>query len=163
MQRSPQVPHSTPDAIVILTGCRPWPLEWGDVCPCCGGLTAKQKRRLEYCAWCETASPPLARLAVYHEVRLDAPGADRQREAERKARRRFRGRYRSILTERERRRIHNGYRGAFEHPINELTNLARVGREWLRSIGQEPDWTLILDKKGNVIGRKEPPDREGTP
>jgi hypothetical protein len=30
-----------------------------------------------------------------------------------------------------------------------------VIRAWLREIGQEPNWDLILDRRGRVVGRVE--------
>ena len=58
-------------------------------------------------------------------------------------------------SERDRRRLWNGYKGGILSPIAEVSNRSRIGSEWLREIGQEPDWSLILDSRGNVVGRYE--------
>jgi hypothetical protein len=44
------------------------------------------------------------------------------------------------LDEKTRRLIWNGYRGVLGHESQNVTNLAKTGRDWLRSIGQEPNW-----------------------
>lgn len=69
-----------------------------------------------------------------------------------------------VLTELERRRIWLGYRGDPRTTPDAIdrdgtgrsfvpTERALAGRAWLRSIGQEPDWSLILDRRGRVVGR----------
>lgn len=60
------------------------------------------------------------------------------------------------LTEVERRRIWCGAKkidGKYD-PRGEPNNLARYGREWLRRINQIPDFDLILDSRGKVVGRR---------
>lgn len=63
------------------------------------------------------------------------------------------------LTESERRRIWCGYRSSLlaVHIPPEVStrgaNLAREGRTFLTRVGQEPNFDLILDAKGYVVGR----------
>jgi hypothetical protein len=60
------------------------------------------------------------------------------------------------LSEVERRRIWVGYRHlgkGYAWTDGKLTNRANFGRQWLTAIGQQPDWSLILNSKGQVIGR----------
>ena len=60
------------------------------------------------------------------------------------------------LTESERRRIWFGSRkSALAEVDGKISNLAKVGREWLAAIGQLPDFTKILDRHGNTIGHYE--------
>lgn len=54
-----------------------------------------------------------------------------------------------------RRRIWNGARGGITSPTPEVSNVAKAGRDWLISKGWEPDWSLILDGRGRVVGRLE--------
>jgi RNA polymerase sigma-70 factor (ECF subfamily) len=52
----------------------------------------------------------------------------------------------AALTEKERRRLWNGYRGSFRAEATEVTNLAKVGPEFLLKIGQALDWTVDLTR-----------------
>jgi len=72
------------------------------------------------------------------------------------------------LSEAARRRIWNGYKGgtadALRLPADSPDRRSResrwiartrIGREWLTSIGQEPDWTLEIDRRGQVLRPKD--------
>jgi hypothetical protein len=92
-----------------------------------------------------------ARLA--QRVRTDAETAERDALADMKRTASSRQ-----LDEQHRRRIWMGYsRLAIHSSRPEIVNRAKLGRDWLRAIGQEPDWRLILDKKGRVVGRRDTP------
>lgn len=60
------------------------------------------------------------------------------------------------LSESDRRRIWNGYKGGILASNLEVTNRAKIGREFLIRIQQEPNWNLILDASGKIIGRHQP-------
>lgn len=60
------------------------------------------------------------------------------------------------LSESDRRRIWNGYKGGILSSNLEVTNRARIGREFLIAIKQEPNWNLILDASGKIVGRHQP-------
>jgi hypothetical protein len=59
------------------------------------------------------------------------------------------------LSESDRRRIWNGYKGGILSSSLEVTNRARIGREFLIRIKQEPNWNLILDAGGKIVGRHD--------
>lgn len=89
--------------------------------------------------------------------RLNAEAAD-SRQADRDAERDLARKMGKVLSERDRRRVWNGYKGPFDRSQIEPSNLARVGREWLIKIGQVPDFSLKLDRHGNVVGQVGPDD-----
>jgi hypothetical protein len=97
------------------------------------------------------------REAQVRAARLGISGREQADQADKKAK--DLKRKQSVkLTEAERRRIWHGCRA--KSPLGELAstravNLAKIGREWLEQIGQLPDFSLILDSHGNVIGRYE--------
>ncbi len=67
-----------------------------------------------------------------------------------------------VLDEVDRRRIWLGHRSPFGPPDDAVLRAA-TGQAFLRAIGQEPDWTLIRDPFGVVVGRQaadasRPPD-----
>jgi hypothetical protein len=71
------------------------------------------------------------------------------------------GRLRGVeLSEAQRRRLWSGNRRALAEVTDEsrLSDLARAGREFLRRIGQEPDWSLVLDRRGRVVRRGDAPE-----
>lgn len=145
-----------PEPAVILLGCQPWPPRSrpGGSCPVCGGSV---DRHGYYCAWDDRLDP-----AVEARVRAAKLGLKVQAEIDRqKARldeltRRKRG-GRAVLSEAERRRLWNGYRGSLLAADPEPTNRARAGREFLAAIGQEPDFDLILDRRGRAVPPESPP------
>jgi hypothetical protein len=54
-----------------------------------------------------------------------------------------------LLTEVQRRRIWMGYsRSGINSRNPDVVNRAKVGRDWLTAIGQEPDWSIELDASG---------------
>jgi hypothetical protein len=142
-----------PEPTVILVGCQPWPPKsTGPGCPACGdGIRSGQDTH--YCAVCDALSP--RREAQVRSAQLGLKGRDRAAVAEKAAHDRLRAKTTTSLTEAERRRLWNGYRGTILSEVPELTNLARAGREFLAEIGQEPNWSLLLDRRGNVIGRTD--------
>jgi hypothetical protein len=130
------------DPIVCLMGCRPWPYppHSKHTCPVCHGATAKDTR-LVVCLECYAVSPPLARLICAREVgRPDHGRREHQRAAENRAKHELARRHTTKLDEKTRRLIWNGYRGVLGHESEDVTNLAKIGRDWLTSIGQEPLW-----------------------
>lgn len=136
---------------IILMGCQAWPprVDPGRGCPVCDrGIHAGDDGY--YCAVCDSLSP--RREAQVRAARIGLRRRDRVEQAESKAKARMTRV--PVLTESDRRKLWNGYRGTFlQEWVGELTNVAKVGRDWLIAIGQEPDWDLILDGRGNVIGR----------
>jgi hypothetical protein len=142
---------------VIMTGCRAWPVrpEPGGPCPVCGGGIRAGDDRV-YCAACDGASPGVeARL---RSARVGLKAREGHRAAEERAGAALRKQTRGgkvELTEAERRRIFNGYKGGIAAALGEdgLTNRARAGREFLARIGQLPDFTIALGRGGRVLGR----------
>ena len=146
------------DGIIMLPGCLPWSAASAkkQPCPVCHGATRSDKR-LVVCLWCHAVSPTLAKLigrATYG--RSDHTGREVARQATRKQvaslERSHGGR---VLDEQTRRRIWNGYDGRYHREADSPNNAAKIGRDWLRSIGQEPDFSRILDRRGEEIGRYE--------
>jgi hypothetical protein len=159
----------------ILFGCRPLvPIPDGAPCPVCGwneldadgrvvahhpGILPGHEQTI--CGACHAMSPENeARIAVgkaYRESLVEVVQEQRAENAEDRARRGAadevvkRG---IVLPETDRRKLWNGYQGglAVEVPMKHATNRARVGRKFLTRIGQEPDWSLILDAKGRIVG-----------
>jgi hypothetical protein len=147
--------ETIPEPSIILLGCQPWPPQRQDVCPVCGGRIDAGDDAV-HCAWCSASSP--RREAQVRAARIGLAGASRACAAEdragadlRRATRRQPG-----LTEVERRRLWNGHRGGILSECAELTNRARIGREFLTRIGQVPDWSLKLGKHGKVIRGCDP-------
>jgi hypothetical protein len=162
----------------VLFGCRPIvPLPDRAPCPVCGwreldddgqvvaqhaGILPGHERTI--CGVCHAMSPEnearIARGKAYRESLVEVVQEQRAEKAEDRARRGAadevvkRG---IVLPESDRRKLWNGYQGglAVEVPMTHATNRARVGRKWLSRIGQEPDWSLILDAKGRIVGRLE--------
>jgi len=66
--------------------------------------------------------------------------------AARKALRKIKG---AVLSECDRRRLWNGHRRGILEECADVTNLARIGREFLTRIGQVPDWTKVLKRRGD--------------
>lgn len=142
-----------PEPTVILLGCQPWPPRprADGSCPVCGGSIREGHRY--YCAWDDRLAPGTeARVrAARLGLKVQAEIA-RHKERLREITRRKKGR--AVLTESERRRLWNGYRYSLLRSDPEPTNFARTGREFLVEIGQVPDWSLVLDRRGRVIGRQ---------
>ena len=133
------------DPYILLMGCRPWSAADEHArkrkCPVCHGATGRDEKRLVLCAKCSSASPLMARLIVVREVgRAESDRRQQAAESERAARERLKRRFPVVLDEKTRRLIWNGYRGILGRELETVTNLAAVGRAWLREIGQEPTW-----------------------
>jgi hypothetical protein len=141
--------------LLLVTGCRPWPPRPGPgrVCGACGGTVAR-RRGAAVCLWCHEASPGL-RAAISkpsgrrHSEAGDVADAERRAKADLKARHKGKS---PKLTERERRHLWAGvgYRNAADFNVR-----VTAARAWLREIGQTPDWSLVIDRRGNEIGRRE--------
>lgn len=144
-----------PEPTIILLGCQPWPpIPYGAGCPVCGpGI--REGHDSTYCGVCDSLSPrreaqvAKARRSVMIAIQTRSRAAAAEQAAKVELRRL------RTLTEAERRRLWNGYKGGVLSPTSEVTNRSKVGRDWLTSIGQAPDWSLVLDARGNVIGRIE--------
>ena len=156
---------------------------WTDVVLCSDCVGRFAERRI-YCGRCDSSHPEnewrldrqreaTARAADDAKRRQRATEADAAAvrdtrealDAALKARRADRGTPR--LTEFERRKLWNGYVRPFIVPTQEPSCLAQTCRAWLREIGQEPDWTIELDERGNAV-RPEPdadesPEPDGSP
>jgi len=143
-----------PEPTVFLTGCQPWPPRSapGKRCPVCGQGVHPGDDHV-YCGWSDESSP--AREAQIRAARLGLKARDRAQQSEQRARGKLAAKRWPVLTEVERRRIWNGYRKTVltELTGTEVTNLALTGREFLTAIGQEPDWSKVLDARGKVMGR----------
>lgn len=147
---------------IIMLGCQPWPPQPDParpgVCPVCRGSIQSEHHRV-YCGWDDNAHRSIN--ARCKSARIGLRGKDRQERAERATREDVQRRNGGVrLTESERRRLWNGYRGSIMRARNlsdrealEATNRTAIARKWLTETGQEPDWDLILDKRGNTIGR----------
>ncbi|WP_422929174.1 hypothetical protein [Singulisphaera sp. PoT] len=144
---------------IILLGCRAWDNSPYKNCPVCHGCVGDDGGRV-YCARCDAMSPAIESKCrssrIASEVRKRSEAAARDYAAALAKKQRGSAR----LTEIERRQIANGYtREGIGSRDADVVNRAAVGRDWLRSIGQEPDYDLILDKRGNVIGRHSEPQQ----
>jgi len=127
-----------PEPEIILLGCQPWPPNrQGDRCPVCGpGIRVGHDST--YCAICDSVSPlRAAQIERLSRAKRAAEQADSDR-AETRAQ--LARNTLTELTEVHRRRIW------LKH--------GQVGREWLREIGQVPDFTLQLDKRGRPVKGK---------
>lgn len=150
------------EAAIIMLGCQaldnvPPP---AGKCPVCGsGIRAGDDDR--YCSKCDSVSPAKQKR-IDKALRVERIGVESKSKAEHaearaKALLRAAQNRRPPLSEVERRRVWNGYRGGILRELaSDLTNMARTGRDWLRLIGQEPNWSLVLDRRGNVIGTRDP-------
>lgn len=137
------------DPYILLMGCRPWSRADEDGnklkkrCPVCHKATQHDGERLVLCAKCSAASPLMSRLIVSREV--GAPESGRRAQSERNEQRIMDdlSKRHPVLDETTRRLIWNGYRGVFTKEIEEPSNLARIGRMWLISIDQKPNWDAV--------------------
>jgi hypothetical protein len=150
-------------------GDRPWPTE---LCPVCRGRIGRRIAGAEsaeflaeidhrtYCGLCGSMDPHNEANAVAQ--RIDDRSRLRHEEVARQIKHALNdeaeaNRRRPRLSEADRRRIWNGYKGGILAANLEVTNRARIGREFLTRIKQEPDWSLILDAGGKIVGRHAPP------
>jgi hypothetical protein len=145
-----------PEPTVVLLGCQPWPPRPrpDGSCPVCGGSIAAKHRY--YCGWDDRLNPATearlraARLGLKVQAEID-----RQKGRLDELTRRKQG-GRATLSEIERRRLWNGYRGSLLTADPEPTNRAAIGRAFLTAIGQEPNFALILDRRGRVVAGPHP-------
>lgn len=146
-----------PEPTIVLLGCQPWPpVHRGAGCPVCGP-GVREGHDSTYCGVCDSMSP--RREAQIRAARVGVRARDKAEAAERSARDQL-DKQEVVPTEVERRWLWNGYRGGILSPTLELTDRAKAGREWLIANGWEPDWSLALDHKGRVVGRREEPELE---
>ena len=172
MRRDPADPTDPyiPEPTIVMLGCQPWPPKLAsepfhapansrvlpsDRCPVCDrGINAGDHRT--YCGWEDRSERSIESRC--RSARIGHQSRGRIEDADREAARALQKRRKHIrLPESERRRIWLGCKGDHLSSRDEVSNRAKIGRDWLRSIGQEPDWTLVLDKRGNVVGRLEVP------
>ena len=135
-----------PGPSIIMFGCQSLtavPPVPGDCPSCKKGIQPGDDHR--YCGICDGLSP--RREAMVKAARLGVDVKDRGNAAEKRTRDRCRAAAKTLLTEGERRRIWNGNRGGVLVEADELTNAAKLGREWLISIGQVPDWSIIMKQR----------------
>lgn len=149
------------ESAVVLVGCRAWdnmPGAPGD-CPVC---RAGIRQGDDYaCLKCGSVEPSKqARIdRILRAERIGAEHLSRWEIAENRARTLLRGVENGSkeLSEIERRRMWNGYKGGvLRELVDELPNIAQTCRDWLRSKGWEPNWSLVLDRRGNVIDTLDP-------
>lgn len=141
-----------PEPTIVLMGCRAWPPppRPDGSCGVCGG-GIRPADLAYHCAACSASAPPIE--ARCRGARIGLQARDRHEIAAKAARDRLAKKW-TALTEAQRRRLWNGYRGTvLAEFAGDLNNVAKVGRDWLTAIGQQPDWSLILDGGGRVIGR----------
>jgi hypothetical protein len=129
-----------------------------DRCPTCrGSVTASSGPVADatYCVRCDS-------MSAANETRLRLQRfADETGRAERKRSKHIPCRRAAspsgpILSERDRRRLYNGYRGAIDRPgelpaSGPARRRCEAARAWLAQIGQLPDWSLVLDRHGRVV------------
>jgi hypothetical protein len=159
-----EVAHYVPHPAIVLTGCQAWPpARTSDRCPVCGG-GVRPDEHTTYCAVCDSMSP--RNEARVRAQLLGVRSRDAQDEAAKHARESMAKRAKGGLTEGERRALWNGYRGGIKAENPEPTNRAKLARDWLTERGMAPDWSIVIDSKGNRVGRHDPAivyDRRGNP
>jgi hypothetical protein len=143
-------------------GDRPWP---SPLCPVCKGRIGRPEPgrtsssfiseldHRTYCELCGSMDPRNEANARAQRIAEQARSRHDHavREVERVLKLSHESLRRPRLSEAERRRIWNGYKGGILSPSIEVTNRARVGREFLIRIKQEPNWNLVLDATGRAI------------
>jgi hypothetical protein len=138
-------PGYIPSPSIIMFGCRSMtaiPASTAD-CPVCkGGIRDGDDDR--YCGKCDSLSP--RREAQVKAARLGLSGKDRATQAGKRVADRLRSQSGKILSESERRRYWNGSIQVLAE-CGDVTNVAKLGRDWLTSIGQVPDWSIDLSKR----------------
>ena len=163
-----------PEPLLVLMGCTAWVNHFDGPCPVCKGLIGQPRSRhpgapaevdpLDYrtfCARCGATHPAVqAKIdAQLRKERLEVEDEEIRRQMEQDQRRRLQSGV--ALTEKEKREIWLGNADVnMTHQKRRVHNLAAEGRKWLREIGAEPDWNLIINKRGRVIGRYEEPQED---
>lgn len=153
VNREPLVPEPG----LILMGCRAWDALKPSPCHVCGG-GIRLGDDATYCARCDSLSPRME--ARVHSARVGMRVRREVDDAEQQARTDLRRLRTStpVLSEVQRRRLWMGYsRNGIESRNPEVANRAKVGRDWLIAIGQEPDWSLTLDARGRPTTREAEP------
>lgn len=162
--------YVSPPAIVLF-GCQPLVPEpkWLS-CSACNDVVedrpdqlGREKPSVVYCARCDRMSDRSETLLAKqrHEVSIAAQArddADRERREMDHARDAVKD---VVLSEAQRREIWYGYAGSPLNSGRPISGLARIGREFLRRIDQMPDFSLVIDKRGKVVGRLPMPEFEG--
>ena len=149
--------YYVPQPTLILMGCRAWEARETNPCSVCGGWIPNSHGGT-YCAKCDALSPSMESRVLAARLGLRARSVAESAERDAKDELRKLKRSEPVLTEAHRRRIWNGYsRNGINSRNVDVVNRAKLGREFLTSIGQEPNFDLILDSKGRVVGRHEKP------
>lgn len=133
-----------PEPDIIMFGCRaitalaPTPGR----CPSCGrGIHDGDDSR--YCGLCDALSP--RREAQVQRVKHTLLARDRAERAERRLKSHLDTMAKVTLSEGDRRRLWNGYRGGILAEMPEgNSNTVKITRDWLISINQAPDWSIVL-------------------
>lgn len=136
-----------PEPTIVMTGPAAWdstPFGPDDPCPVCGQGIKRGDDNV-YCARCDSASPALE--SKLRKAKAGVKVRDRAERAKRELETKLRKLARGTLSESTRRRIYNGYKGGILAENEDICNVAREGREFLRRINQMPDWSLDLRKK----------------
>ena len=160
--------EETPGGYRPESSLMPWPVgSLHHECPVCkDGL--RDDKYMAYCCACDSVNP---KTAARIDAFRDAPGRRRvghvdivAEKVEGAAKRVQKGRI--ALTESERRRLWNGNKDTRNElgikPDQPVSNLAKAGRDFLKSINQLPDFDKILDRRGRVQGRWSLGDTPGS-
>jgi hypothetical protein len=113
-----------PDAVVVCGHCDRMEDHWED-------LLARQRAETRFA---EDAATRAARDREWVESAAGSIGPD------------------DVLAEVDRRRIFLGYASPGQGSLR-FANAASAGRDFLARIGQLPDWSLLLDSMGHVVGQ----------
>lgn len=134
---------------IIMFGCRaitarpPVPGH----CPSCGrGIRPGDDNC--YCGLCDAASPRVE--ARVRSGRFAVVARERAARAAKQFRDRLEDLNKVELSEADRRRLWNGYKGGILAEAPGCTNTTKIARDWLTAIGQVPDWTKVLARRGGV-------------
>lgn len=135
-------PDYIPRPTILLEGCQCWPPRPGPDgrCPACRGRIKPADLNV-YCLVCDSMAP--RREAQVLAARHGLDRKSRAAAAVVKARGKLQEQHLTILSERERRRIWHGARNSYDTDAD-VVNRAKIGRDWLKQIGQEPDWSISL-------------------
>lgn len=132
---------------IIMFGCRALTAERPERghCPSCGrGIRPGDDNR--YCGVCDAVSPRMA--ARIGSARCAIVASERAERAEKALKDRLQAMAKVTLSEADRRRLWNGHKGGILAEAADVSNAAQVARQWLRGIGQVPNWSLVLPTQG---------------
>lgn len=164
--RAPEPDDGVPEPTLLLMGCAPFVRVEPAPCPTCG--STPEINRVEDRPSLVKGEPPTIVACLRCDRRDDrweailanrrhtaGPGRERGAKADRKVRHVVRAARRQgvKLSEVDRRRIWCGNKRSMLAAVEGLANLAAAGRVFLAAVGQLPDWDLILDRRGKVVGR----------